>query len=351
MLYEPGKGPGILLSLAVKAGTGSREQHQLYSLLASLRKFSGRFGDEDEAHAANGACHFIAQAVVGLLPVACSAARQHAAAADSSSCAAGVCPQPPPPAAAAPEAAAAEAAPAAAGGGSVQALLPSLVLLGHVFLQWADAFEQDINCSYSSRKEQRGPGPKRKDLPGTYWLTASTSVPRTVLEDLAAAVLAWLQAGSVSETLAAAGYKPYHLQQRLQAVTAAVGELVDKQPAGTGEDACLVLPWPAACAEDSIAPGDQPHFEHNLLDELRGLGLALSILATPAFCNNPSCTSVSGGHTELRRMLGRSCVCAGCRVAHYCGRTCQVQHWRQQHKLVCSKLAAAAAAVLQGAGS
>lgn len=211
-----------------------------------------------------------------------------------------------------------------------------------------DAFEQDINYIYCVRREN-GHGQKRNSLCVADWLVVSNGDGPTMLESFAGAVLAWLQAGSVSEDLAAARYKPFHLQQRLQAVIAAVGELVAKQPAAKDGDDCIVLPWPA-CAQDSEVLGGQTQFEHSLLDDLRGLGLALSIFATPAFYNNPSCDSVSGGHTELSRMLGRSCVCAGCRVAHYCGRTCQVQHWKQLHKLVCSKLAASAAAVKQGPG-
>lgn len=154
------------------------------------------------------------------------------------------------------------------------------------------------------------------------------------LQQLAGAVLGWLQGSTVSEELAAAGYKPYHLQQRLSNVVAAVGEMLLRQSVvKSGVEAGVFNPEMLA------------DFELCLVDELRGLGHALSIFAVPNFCNNPCCSYVSGA-TELGRMLGRSCKCAGCMVAHYCSRACQVQH-RREHKWVCKKLAAAAARACQ----
>jgi hypothetical protein len=67
---------------------------------------------------------------------------------------------------------------------------------------------------------------------------------------------------------------------------------------------------------------------------IRAAGVALLSLATPCACNNVS------GPSELPLVSGRSCVCGGCRVARYCSRDCQRQHWKQ-HKPVCQALAAA----------
>jgi hypothetical protein len=55
-------------------------------------------------------------------------------------------------------------------------------------------------------------------------------------------------------------------------------------------------------------------------------------------CNNPGCSNVLGP-SEVQLVGGHSCLCAGCRTAHYHGRLCQ-----KQHKSVCKVLAAAEAA-------
>jgi hypothetical protein len=75
------------------------------------------------------------------------------------------------------------------------------------------------------------------------------------------------------------------------------------------------------------------------LQQMRLTGQSLCYMAVPCLCNNPACTNISGP-TELSLVSGRSCVCGGCRVAHYCSRACQSQHWKQ-HKPVCKALAVA----------
>jgi hypothetical protein len=76
---------------------------------------------------------------------------------------------------------------------------------------------------------------------------------------------------------------------------------------------------------------------------LKAFGQALCACAVPHVCNNPLCRNVSGP-SEAALVGGRSCLCAGCRVARYCSRECQRQNWKGQHKAVCAALAAAAAA-------
>jgi hypothetical protein len=65
-------------------------------------------------------------------------------------------------------------------------------------------------------------------------------------------------------------------------------------------------------------------------------------------CNNPACSNVCGP-SEALLVGSRSCVCAGCRTARYCGRACQRAAWRQ-HRPVCKALAAAAAAEAAASG-
>jgi hypothetical protein len=50
-----------------------------------------------------------------------------------------------------------------------------------------------------------------------------------------------------------------------------------------------------------------------------------------------------GESSEAQLVGGRTCICAGCLTARYCGRACQRAAWRQ-HKPVCKALAAAATA-------
>jgi hypothetical protein len=76
-----------------------------------------------------------------------------------------------------------------------------------------------------------------------------------------------------------------------------------------------------------------------LVQQLQATGAMLSSIAVPHFCNNPACVNLSGA-TEAQLVSGRSCVCAGCRIARYCGRACQRAAWKQ-HKPVCKALAAA----------
>lgn len=58
-------------------------------------------------------------------------------------------------------------------------------------------------------------------------------------------------------------------------------------------------------------------------------------------CNNPSCSSTAS-LSELKLAHSKGTVCAGCKSARYCGRACQVAHWRAVggHKAVCRRIQA-----------
>jgi hypothetical protein len=75
---------------------------------------------------------------------------------------------------------------------------------------------------------------------------------------------------------------------------------------------------------------------------LVSLGNGLSMFAVPHCCNNPSCSNTAG-LTETSIVSGKGCICAGCKVARYCGKSCQAAHWKLAHKPVCRMLRALSA--------
>jgi hypothetical protein len=136
-------------------------------------------------------------------------------------------------------------------------------------------------------------------------------------ELFAAPVQQWLQTSSNLQQLVAAGYAPQALPQQLQELLTAL-----------------------QAARDS-AKGGQPDAEcgRAAAQQLQEAGSTLCSFAVPSFCNNPSCSNVSG-LSEVGLVSGRSCICGGCRATRYCGRTCQRAMWKQ-HKAICAALAAA----------
>jgi hypothetical protein len=71
----------------------------------------------------------------------------------------------------------------------------------------------------------------------------------------------------------------------------------------------------------------------------RALGEGLNTLAVVPLCNNPACVNLSG-FAEVGLVNGPTCMCANCRIAHYCSKACQRLHCKQ-HKPVCAALVAA----------
>jgi hypothetical protein len=123
----------------------------------------------------------------------------------------------------------------------------------------------------------------------------------------------WLAAGSTCEQLACAGYAPGAVQQLVEQMLATCHALKDNPP-----DTAAVL---------------------TAAQQLQSTGLALCSFAVPCMCNDPGCASMAG-LSELAAVSGRSCICAGCRVARYCGRACQRAAWKK-HKPVCAALSVA----------
>jgi hypothetical protein len=148
-----------------------------------------------------------------------------------------------------------------------------------------------------------------------------------MLSLVAATALAWISQSSTAQQLAGMGL-----------VTAQ--EI--KQQLAKLQEAAVLAPTAAAAAvakRKGKAKGKAAEAVFDSLrQQLQATGVALSSLPVPVACNSPSCLNMTGP-SELALVSGRSCVCGGCKVAHYCCRDCQRQHWKQ-YKPVCAAPAA-----------
>jgi hypothetical protein len=153
-------------------------------------------------------------------------------------------------------------------------------------------------------------------IPGLRHLGGPDMCPEERLETMTATVYKWLAGidAAATEQLAAASSSPQRLQLEL-------GALLLAQPRTQ-----------QGLTQDLLA---------ELLFRMQVVAGMLCPISGPSFCNNPNCVNLSGPR-EVQLVSGRSCVCAGCRVARYCGRACQREVWKL-HKPVCKSLAAIAA--------
>lgn len=74
------------------------------------------------------------------------------------------------------------------------------------------------------------------------------------------------------------------------------------------------------------------------LKQLGAQGQMLCLLPTAAACNNPMCSNMAGSREE-DIVGGQASRCSGCKLAFYCGRACQKEHWAS-HKPVCKAVQA-----------
>ena len=280
--------PSPLVLLALAAGPGSQIQRQLHSLLATMVKLGGwgKGAFQNSERLALDAAD-IAAALLG----GAAEQQQHVGAA------------------------AAAAAAGGPGGNSSLAVitLPSAVVLGRCYMQRAAV--DATSTLFRRRRQQHEPPTARSthDQQQQAAMVSLRSLNRLVLH--LSGMQGWLAAGSTCEQLACAGYAPGAVQQQVEQMLATCHALRDNPP-----DTAAVL---------------------TAAQQLQSTGLAMCSFAVPCMCNNPGCTSMAG-LSELAAVSGRSCICAGCRVARYCGRACQRAAWKQ-HKPVCGAISAAAA--------
>jgi hypothetical protein len=203
--------------------------------------------------------------------------------------------------------------------------LPSLVLFGRCCLLWAELLRlEGPQLLLLAAGQQQGQEAllyvDSAALVCIPWLRQRTDAGYgDKLELLTPLLSHWvgdLNSPPALDRLAAAGCPPQQLQQQLEVLSAAQ----------EGVQQGLLT-------EASLAA---------LIRQLQVVGGLLTSIAVPHFCNNPACGHVSGP-TDVQLVSGRSCMCAGCLTARYCGRDCQRAAWKQ-HKPVCKALAAAAAA-------
>jgi hypothetical protein len=175
------------------------------------------------------------------------------------------------------------------------------------------------------------------------WIMYGNEVGKDLqqLQSSLADVGQWLATAGTVQQLNAQGYQPQNLQEQLAQATGALGNLLNDLQAVNftgGDDDAL----------DSFGNAASAVLK-DVQQQLQAAGRMLAYFAIPYACNNPACGNV-GGASEAQLVGGRSCICAGCRTARYCGKACQRAAWRQ-HKPVCKALAVAAAVTAASATS
>jgi hypothetical protein len=190
-----------------------------------------------------------------------------------------------------------------------RSLPPALVVVGRFFLQAVQQLQLSAGTDMQSR------------LISEYF-----EGPRSV-SAMAGIGQLWLE--QYRAPLGAAGYALEPILQQLQQLQSALHSVESGGAAPstsfTEQSTALHSSSSSSSGGDSAAASSSTRTDEVLsaaLQQLEQAGSALCCMAVPCMCNNPACTNTSGP-TELSLVSGRSCVCAGCRVSHYCCRSCQ----------------------------
>jgi hypothetical protein len=91
--------------------------------------------------------------------------------------------------------------------------------------------------------------------------------------------------------------------------------------------------WPRDVLRDFQLPAAPAAQEDLLQDLLLVVEVLLEEVPLPVGCSNTACVKLKG----LSENLAASKGCVGCKVVRYCGRECQVAHWKS-HKGLCKRL-------------
>jgi len=195
-------------------------------------------------------------------------------------------------------------------------VLPWLVLLGRCCPFWAGELQYSLSAPSAAVLLAL------LDSLSSTMKMAKVKVVECVLR-AQEACLAWLQGDSNAAELAAAGYDTRPVIAALQALP--------PLPPGAAQHN-------AAASDSRTAVGMDAQITA-FAQQLQPLSRALSTLAISCACNNPHCSNLDG-LSELELVQGRARLCGKCRVARYCSRECQAQHWKL-HKPACKALEAA----------
>jgi hypothetical protein len=286
--------PAALTATAIAAGLGSTEQQRLFGLLCSMVKRSSMLGFTQQTDAEE--CRLVAAGVAARYAQLYASSSSAAAAADS-----------------------------ATASSCVSGLLPWLVLFGRCCLQWstqlqwwyrglpglppaAAVAQSPLPPGYSMRRMGIG------NCMDIFFRGVDNSRPgaqQPLVSMFLAALQTALQHPAISAQVTAAGLDADALLANVSFAKVAVD----------------------AARSDRLA---------TVISAVKDLGQALTSLPCATACNNPLCTNLSDA-SEVQLVQGNQHKCSACRVARYCGKECQAQHWKQ-HKPVCKALAAAAAA-------
>jgi hypothetical protein len=161
------------------------------------------------------------------------------------------------------------------------------------------------------------------DLLGTGFRDSTVALQQ--LQTSLGAVVRWLAAPGTVQQLSFLGYQTEELRQS----TAAAAQALQTLSTRVSPTQQLSITTGLAAFKD-------------IKTQLQAAGAVLTSFAIPYACNNPACGNVCSA-SEAQLVGGRSCICAGCLTARYCGRACQRAVWRS-HRPVCKALGEAAAA-------